>query len=161
MAARDHVLQRHPDLRFVGAHLGGMEFDVDEIITRFEQYPNFAVELGGRTRYLMWQARGKVQDFFNRYQDRIMYGTDRESLTTMNAEEKESLSNGIRYRNDLFLRYYTTSDDIPWGNIICNDRPRPKSTYTVKGVDLPIEILDKFFYKNAVIWFPGIDKDFR
>ncbi len=161
MAARDHVIERHPDLRFVGAHLGGMEFDVDEIITRFERYPNFAVELGGRTRYLMWQARGKVQDFFNRYQDRIMYGTDRGSLTTMNVEQKESLSNGIRFRNDLFLRYYTTSDDIPWGNIISSDKPRPKPTYTVKGVDLSKEILDKFFYKNAVKWFPGIDKEYK
>ncbi len=157
MAARDHVIERHPNLRFVGAHLGSMEFDVDEIITRLERYPNFAVELGGRTRYFMWQARGKVIDFFTRYQDRIMYGTDKGSGTTMTAEEKESTSNGIRYRNDLFLKYYTTSDDIPWGNVIASDRPRPNSTYTVKGIDLPKEILDKFFYKNAVKWFPGID----
>ncbi|MCK5345692.1 MAG: amidohydrolase family protein, partial [Candidatus Heimdallarchaeota archaeon] len=33
MAARDHVLERHLNLKFVGAHLGSMEFDVDEIIT--------------------------------------------------------------------------------------------------------------------------------
>jgi len=161
MAARDHVIERHPNLRFVGAHLGSMEFDVDEIITRLERYPNFAVELGGRTRYLMWQARGKVQDFFTRYQDRIMYGTDRGSGTTMTAREKEEASNGIRYRNDLFLRYYTTSDDIPWGNVIASDRPEPNATYTVKGINLKREILEKFFYKNAVNWFPGIEKDFQ
>jgi len=161
MAARDHVLAKHPDLKFVGAHLGSMEFDVDEIITRLERYPNFAVELGGRTRYLMWQARGKVQDFFIRYQDRIMYGTDRGSGAIMKPEDIEDTSQGIRYRNDLFLGYYAASDEIPWGNIISSDRPEPKPTYVVKGLNLPKEVLDKFFYENAVKWFPGIDEEFH
>ncbi len=161
LAARDHVIKRHPDLKIVGAHLGSMEFDVDEIITRLERYPNFAVELGGRTRYFMWQARGKVQDFFLRYQDRIMYGIDRGSSAVMTYEEKVETRKEMDYRTNLFFRYYATSDEIPWGNIISHDTPQPKATYTVKGLNLPKGVLDKFFYKNAVHWFPGIDKDFR
>ncbi len=160
LAARDHVIERNPNLRIVGAHLGSMEFDVDEIITRLEKYPNFAVELGGRTRYFMWQAKGKVQDFFNRYQDRIMYGTDRGSGISMTEEEKQDYSDGIRFRNDLFLKYYATSDNIPWGNIISSDRPKPNPTYTIQGINLSKEILDKFFYQNAIKWFPGIEKDY-
>jgi len=31
MAAKDHVIQRYPDLRVVGAHLASLEFDVNEI----------------------------------------------------------------------------------------------------------------------------------
>jgi len=161
LAARDHVIERHPNLRIVGAHLGSMEFDVDEMITRFERYPNFAVELGGRTRYFMWQARGKVYDFFIRYQDRIMYGTDRGARAVMTTEETEQTKKEIEFRNDLFLRYYATSDEIPWGNIISHDTPQPKATYNVKGLNLPKEVLDKFFYKNAVQWFQGIDKDYK
>ncbi len=160
MAARDHVLERHPNLKFVGAHLGSMEFDVDEMITRFERYPNFAVELGGRTRYFMWQARGKVYDFFIKYQDRLMYGTDKGSRFTMTDEIKKETKKEIEFRNNLFLRYYATNDEIPWGNIIAGDRPKPQPSYNVTGLNLPKEVLDKFFYKNAVNWFPGIDKDF-
>jgi predicted TIM-barrel fold metal-dependent hydrolase len=160
MAARDHVLARHPNLRHVGAHLGSLEFDVDEIITRLENYPNFAVEIGGRTRYFMWQARGKIIDFFTRYQDRIMYGTDRGASTTMTPEEIEETKREILYRNDLFFRYYATNDEIPWGNIIYDDKPQPKPSYTVMGINLPKEILDKVFYENAVHWFPGIEKDY-
>lgn len=161
LSARDHVIERHPNLKIVGAHLGSMEFDVDEMITRFERYPNFAIELGGRTRYLMWQARGKVYDFFIKYQDRLMYGTDKGSRFTMTAEEKKETKKEIEFRNNVFLQYYATSDEIPWGNIISGDKPKPKPSYTVKGLNLPKEVLDKFFYKNAVSWFPGIDKDFR
>ncbi len=161
MAARDHVLKKHPNLRFVGAHLGSLEFDVDEIASRLELYPNFAVEIGGRTRYFMWQARGKVRDFFIHYQDRIMYGTDMGAAPHMTDEDIREVRNSILYRNDLFLRYYATADDIPWGNIISGDKPIPKPAYMIKGLELPKEILDKVFYKNAVKWFPGIDMDFK
>ncbi|MEQ6119808.1 amidohydrolase family protein [Reichenbachiella sp. MALMAid0571] len=161
MAARDHVIERHPNLRFVGAHLASLEFDVDEIITRMEQYPNFAVEIGGRTRYLMWQARGKVLDFFTRYQDRIMYGTDKGAKPKMTPEDIENAKEEIIYRNQLFHTYYATADEIPWGNIVESDRPLPEPSYNVKGLDLPREILDKVFYKNAVKWFPGIEKEYQ
>jgi predicted TIM-barrel fold metal-dependent hydrolase len=166
MAARDHVLERHPNLKFVGAHLGSLEFDVEEIIKRFDRYPNFAVGIGGRTRYLMWQARGKIREFFIKYQDRIMYGTDRsggligrngKAATPEDIEKSKSL---ILYRHDLFFRYYATDEEIPWGNYIYSDKPQPKPTYTVRGLALPKEVLDKVFYKNAIMWFPEIEKDF-
>ena len=161
LASRDHVIERHPNLKIVGAHLGSMEFDVDEIITRLEKYPNFAVEIGGRTRYFMWQARGKVRDFFMRYQDRIMYGTDRGSSLEMTDEQKIETKKELEYRNGLFFQYYATSDEIPWGNVIASDRPEPRPTYTITGINLPKEVLDKVFYKNATVWFPGIEKDFK
>jgi len=161
MAARDHVLERHPDLKHVGAHLGSLEFDVDEIITRMELYPNFAVEIGGRTRYLMWQARGKVQDFFTRYQDRIMYGTDKGAGTVMTSQDIEVTKREIIYRHELFMRYYATDDEIPWGNIISGDKPKPEPSYTIQGLNLSEEILNKVFYKNAVSWFPGIEKEYN
>jgi predicted TIM-barrel fold metal-dependent hydrolase len=160
MAARDHVLERHPNLRHVGAHLGSLEFDVDEIITRLEKYPNFAVEIGGRTRYFMWQVRGKVIDFFTRYQDRIMYGTDRGTSTKMTPEEIEETKKEILHRNEVFMRYYATEDDIPWGNIIYDDTPQPEPSYIVKGLNLSKDILQKVYYTNTVKWFPGIEKDF-
>ena len=36
LAARDHLLQLHPNLKVVGAHLGSMEVDVDQIAQRFD-----------------------------------------------------------------------------------------------------------------------------
>jgi predicted TIM-barrel fold metal-dependent hydrolase len=166
IAARDHVLENHPNLKFVGAHLGSLEFDVDEIIKRLDKYPNFAVDIGGRTRYLMWQARGKVREFFINYQDRIMYGTDRNggrikaNGTPMTETDIEESIRLFLERHDLFFHYYASDEQIPWGNYVISGKPLPKPTYTVKGLALPKEVLDKVFYKNAVKWFPGVEKDF-
>ncbi len=171
MAARDHVISKHPNLRFVGAHLASLEFDVDEIEKRLEAYPNFAVEIGGRMRYFMWQARGKVRDFFLKFQDRIMYGTDLSAGEVVwdNKEKKEreatkdemdEMLKRLKYRHNLFLRYLATDDEIPWGNHIIGDIPLPQSAYNVEGLALSKEVLEKVFYKNAVKWFPGVNKDY-
>lgn len=166
MAARDHVLEKHPDLKFVGAHLGSLEFDVNEIIKRLEKYPNFAVGIGGRTRYLMWQARGKVREFFIKFQDRIMYGTDRSGGLVkgkgvpMTREDIEDSRRSILDRHDLFFRFYAGTDEIPWGNYVIGGKPLPEPTYTVQGLALPRNVLDKIFYQNAVEWFPGVEKSY-
>jgi hypothetical protein len=81
IAARDHLLAANPTLRVVGAHLGSMETEVDEIAKRFDRYPNFAVDTAARMEYLMIQPREKVRNFLIKYQTRVLYGTDLEFLT--------------------------------------------------------------------------------
>ncbi|MEE9460327.1 MAG: amidohydrolase family protein [Bacteroidales bacterium] len=167
MAARDHVLERHPDLRFVGAHLGSMSYDVNEVIKRLDRYPNFAVEIGGRTRYLMWQARGKVRSFFIQYQDRIMYGTDQSAGifdnegSPLSEEQINGMKRAYLRRHDFFMRYYATDEIFPWANNIRGGKPVPETEYTVQGLALPEEVLEKVYYQNAVNWFPGIDKEYK
>ncbi|HXF62214.1 MAG TPA: amidohydrolase family protein, partial [Caldilineaceae bacterium] len=48
IAARDRVLEKHPNLRIVGAHLASLEYDVDEVAARLDRYPNFAVDMSAR-----------------------------------------------------------------------------------------------------------------
>mgnify|MGYP001819055332 CR=1 FL=1 len=76
IAARDRILERHPQLKFVGAHLGSLEFDVSEIAARFDRHPNFMVDTSARLGDLMCQDPGKVRSFFLEYSDRILFGTD-------------------------------------------------------------------------------------
>lgn len=166
MAARDHVLEKHPTLRFVGAHMGSMSYDVNEVIKRLDRYPNFAVEIGGRTRYLMWQARGKVRSFFIEYQDRILYGTDKsatiynEEGNRISEEQINSMKQSYLQRHDFFMRYYASDEIFPWANNIRGGKPAPATEYSVQGLALPEEVLEKVYYKNAVNWFPGIDKEY-
>ena len=109
----------------------------------------------------MWQARGKVREFFIKYQDRILYGTDRSGGKKMTPEEIEKGKRLILDRHDLFFRYYATDEDIPWGSYVHGGKPFPEPTYSVKGLALPKEVLNKIFYENAVKWFPGVNKDFK
>jgi hypothetical protein len=42
LQARDHVLENNPDSLMVGAHLGSMEADFNEVAKHLDPYPNFA-----------------------------------------------------------------------------------------------------------------------
>ncbi len=53
LAARDHLLEQNPKLRVVGAHLGSMETNVDDIARRLDRFPNFAVDMAARVPYFM------------------------------------------------------------------------------------------------------------
>src|SRR5690606_8013049 len=39
IAARDRMLEKHPDLRFVGAHLGSLDWSVDALSERLDRFP--------------------------------------------------------------------------------------------------------------------------
>ncbi len=49
VASRDRILERHPRLTVIGAHLGSLEHDVDELARRLDRYPNFYVDCSART----------------------------------------------------------------------------------------------------------------
>ena len=77
--ARDHLLELHPDLKFIGCHLGSLEWNVDELAKRLDKFPDLAVDMSARICHLQYQSakdREKVRDFCIKYQDRLLYGTD-------------------------------------------------------------------------------------
>ena len=64
--ARDNMLKKHPNLRFVGAHLGSLEWNVDELAKRLDKFPNMAVDMAARISHLQFQSAKnwqKVHDF--------------------------------------------------------------------------------------------------
>ena len=141
LAARDHMLEENPNLRVVGAHLGSMELDVDEIAGRFDRYHNFAVDTAARVPYLMLQPRQKVRDFLIKYQDRVLYATDFEMTPNANVA-KELAGWRVTYARE--WKYFATDDSFDYGG------------HRVTGLDLPVSVLRKLYHDNAVQWFPGI-----
>jgi predicted TIM-barrel fold metal-dependent hydrolase len=141
LAARDHLLEMNPHLRVVGAHLGSMETDVNEIAKRLDKYPNFAVESGGRTFYLMLQPREKVRAFLIKYQDRILYGTDLQIPATEDIQGA--------------LREWETTYAQDW-KFLATDETFQVEGHEVHGLKLPEGALAKIFHRNAVRWIPGI-----
>jgi len=141
LAARDHVLAENPKLLMVGAHLGSMETNVDEIAKRFDRYPNFAVDTAARVPYFMLQPRDKVRAFLIKYQDRVLYGTDLEFMQQGKIEDtlKEWKST---YERD--WKYFATNQSVEYKG------------HQVQGLQLPEPVLHKFFHDNAVRWIPGI-----
>jgi predicted TIM-barrel fold metal-dependent hydrolase len=141
LAARDHLVAENPTLRVVGAHLGSMETDVDQIAQRFDRYPNFAVDTAARVPYLMIQSHDKVRAFLIKYQDRVIYGTDVVVLPR-DATDKALEEWNSTYARD--WKFFATDQTVEYKG------------HTYAGLSLPEPVLRKIFHDNAVRWFPGI-----
>ena len=141
LAARDHLLAENPRLRVVGAHLGSMETDVDQMARRFDRYPNFAVDTAARVPYLMLQPRAKVRAFLIKYQDRVLYGTD------LGLMPGENTTKALQHWREEYLRdwrFFATDEEVTYHG------------KQYEGLKLPQPVLRKIFHDNAVHWFPGI-----
>ncbi len=143
--ARDRWLAKNPDMRIVGAHLGSLEWNVDELAKRLDKYPNFSVDMAARICHFQVQDSKKVHDFIVKYQDRLMYATDFGITDNSNLEEAVAELKQD-WRGD--WRYFTTKDEIT----------SPKVTNSFKGLGLDEEVLRKIYYENALEWFHGVFK---
>jgi len=144
--ARDHMLEKHRDLRFVGAHLGSLEWSLDELAKRFDEFPNMAVDMAERVSHFELDAMHdwqKTRDFIIKYQDRLIYGTD------IIVDDKTDTAEMRKTAHDTRLthwKFFTTGDKLQSSSV----------DGTFKGLQLPGEVIDKIYFKNAQKWLPGI-----
>jgi predicted TIM-barrel fold metal-dependent hydrolase/DNA-directed RNA polymerase subunit H (RpoH/RPB5) len=141
LAARDHLVAENPNLRVIGAHLGSMEVDVDQMARRFDRFPNFAVDTAARVPYFMLQSREKVRAFLIKYQDRILYATD---IVVMPKDKTEA---ALSEFSDTYARdwkFFATDQSVEYKG------------HRYQGLALPGPVLRKIFHDNAVHWLPGI-----
>ncbi|MEZ5043670.1 MAG: amidohydrolase family protein [Saprospiraceae bacterium] len=146
MAARDHWLANNPDLIVVGAHMGSMSFDVDVVAERLEKYPNFYVETAARWGDITGQESEKVRQFFIKYQDRVLYGTDLATSPSEEDQTPEALKEeGDRIRKIIGLdwQYLSGTDSLYY------DSPMISFPVSTKSLALPKEVLQKFYWENA------------
>ena len=132
IAARDRWIARNPRLVIVGAHIGSLERNVDDVARRLDAYPNFHVETAARINNLGMQSSEKVRDFMIRYQDRIMWGTD----------YGEGTIDRIGPLFEQHWRYFAGADTTMLGSAQGWNRRMP-------GLGLPRSVLEKFYYRNA------------
>lgn len=137
--SRDCLLEKFPNLVFIGAHLGSLEWDVDEVAKRLDRYPGFFVDLTDRICHLQYQAdskRKKVMEFLYAYQDRIIYGTDLEYFDYHSKQEIYQHSVETWKRD---WAYFVTEETM---QVPALERP-------VRGLGLEKDVIDKIFYRNA------------
>lgn len=147
IAARDRVLEKHPSLRVVGAHLGSLEHDVGEVAARLDRYPNFAVDISARLGNLARQPSDKVRDFFERYQDRILFGTDvvmRTAPADLPPDERAAALTPLADTYRTHFAYLEGTADVTVRG------------YTTQGLGLAPDVLDRIYTANARAWYPGL-----
>ena len=140
IATRDRFVAAHPGLRFVGAHMGSLEYDVDRLGAFLDRFPDATVDLAARMSQVQHQSlrdRAKVRDFFIRYQDRLLYGTD----LTVNPD-----ADPAEFRQSAHAVW--TAD---WRYLATDGTQRVDTLKAdVRGLALPREVNDKVYYRNAV-----------
>ena len=146
LKARDHILEMNPHLRMVGAHLGSMETNLDEIAKRFDRYPNFNVDTAARVIYLMKQPREKARDFIIKYQDRICYGTDESAVELREklGERVDGILKHWKYEYAMSWKYFATDETFEYRGV------------KTQGLKLPNSVLHKIYHDNAARLFPGL-----
>jgi hypothetical protein len=143
IAARDHLLDLLPGIRFVGCHLASLEYNVDSLAKRLDRFPNLAVDISARICHLQYQSakeREKVREFIIKYQDRIIYGTDIGWDGTGNREKFMTRMNET-WRDD--WKYLVTEKEMT----------SDKFSGTFTGLKLPADVVDKVYFGNAVKWY--------
>jgi predicted TIM-barrel fold metal-dependent hydrolase len=141
--ARDRFIERHPDMHFVGAHLGSLEWDVNELAKRLDKYPNMVVDMAARVPHLQYQTiadREKVRNFIIKYQDRLLYGSDSGMSAIANPDDaRKSLHE--QWLND--WKYFTSDESMTVSEV----------NGEFKGLKLPQEVIDNIYRNNTLKWF--------
>lgn len=148
IAARDRMLEKNPEMIFVGAHLGSLEWDVEVLAATLDRFPNMAVDMAARMGQLFYQThhqREKVRDFFVKYQDRLLYATD---MGSSGDEKKEELSKEMHETWLRDWRFFVTDDTLT-SNLVDE---------SFQGLKLPQQVVDKIYYQNARKWFQAFDE---
>lgn len=128
LAARDRVFARHPHTTFIALHFANWPENLAYVSQLLDKCPNVYVEFGARQAELGRQPR-HARDFFIRYQDRVLFGTDNTPSEDM-------------YRN--MFRWLETDDEYfdYWGY-------PAQGRWEIYGLNLPDPVLKKLYESNA------------
>lgn len=142
LAARNRVIERHPNTTFIGAHLAGNSEDLKTVGQWLDKFPNLYVEPASRIAELGRQPNTS-REFFIKYQDRILFGTD---------------GPWPELRLSYYWRFFETRDEyFPYSE----KQPPPQGFWMIYGIELPDNVLQKLYFENAFQVIPGLQTKFE
>jgi predicted TIM-barrel fold metal-dependent hydrolase len=138
--ARNRVFARHPKTTFVALHVGNNAENLGYVSECLDKFPNMHVEIGARIGELGRQPR-TARRFFDRYQDRILFGTD---AVPYGKETPQQIFGEELYR--IYYRFLETEDE--YFDYAPAPVP-PQGRWRIYGLGLPDQILRKVYNENA------------
>jgi len=135
MGEQHHVFRKHPQTKFINAHLGWFGNDLERLGKLFDEMPNVYTELGAVLAELGRQPKF-ARAWMIQYQDRVMFGKD-------------------TYKMD---EYYTYFRVLETGDEYFNYYRKRHAHWKMYGLELLDSVLRKVYYQNALNVIPGIDK---
>lgn len=140
LEARNRVMARHPQTQFNVLHVGNFAENLENVGENLDRYPNMTVELGARIGELGRQPR-TARHFFERFQDRILFGTD---AVPHGDEFPQQVFGDLLYQ--IYYRFLETEDEY---FDYAPARVPPQGRWRIYGLGLPDQILKKVYQQNA------------
>jgi predicted TIM-barrel fold metal-dependent hydrolase len=136
--ARRNVMRRHPRTNFVCLHVACSE-DLAYVSECLDAHPNMYVDIAARIGELGRQPRASRR-FFDKYQDRIVFGTDASGGT---ATPQQTFGDAMY---EIYWRFLETEDE--YFDYAPAATP-PQGRWRIYGIGLPESILKKVYSGNA------------
>ena len=143
MAARDRVFARHPKTAFVALHVGHDAENLAFVVGVPRPFPNMTVEIGARIGELGRQPR-TARKFFEKYQDRILFGTD-----AVPPPDGENYPQQV-FKDELYEIYYRFLETEDEYFDYAPAPVPPQGRWRIYGLGLPDGILKKVYRDNAI-----------
>lgn len=152
-----NVLDRHPILNVAFTHFFFLSAQLDRLGDYLDRYPNMHIDLTpGIEMYVNFSKNPeKARDFFIKYQDRIIYGTDIGACALLTGgklgiQEEDSLA-----RIEVVRGFLENDGPFTLGHegFLFGSRDS-----VFQGIHLPDPILDKIYYKNFIKFVGGEPK---
>ena len=123
----ENVVKNNPNTTFIACHYANCEYDLDILGRLFSKYKNLYADISARYAETATIPR-YMQSFFQRYQDRLVYGTDMGFNTTM---------------YEMTFRILETNDEHFYSTELTGYH------WPLHGIGLSDAILKKLYHDNA------------
>jgi predicted TIM-barrel fold metal-dependent hydrolase len=141
--AFENVVAKYPNLTVIAAHAAFLyvqDAQIDYLRYLLSTYPNLHIDIAAICHHMHYPSNDNLRDFFIEYQDRILYGMD---FGTVRDHEIEKITDGYAK----FFAMLETNQIVNLGFY---------RNIPTKGLDLPREVLEKIYYKNALKLYHGL-----
>jgi predicted TIM-barrel fold metal-dependent hydrolase len=136
-ASLEALVAAHPDTTFIAAHAGCAE-DLGWLGRMFDSYPNFNADIAARIAEL-GRKPAACRALFRRHADRLLFGTDEF------PPDLAIYSIGFRFLETADQDFAYSTDEVP-----------PQGRWTISGLNLPSDALEKIERSNALRLIPGL-----
>jgi predicted TIM-barrel fold metal-dependent hydrolase len=151
MAEAERRYARHSNLTFIAVHVAGHPEDLDAVDALLDRNPNVYVDLAARVPELGRHPPDRARAFFEKHQDRILFGTDlglgpRSIMLGAPLKERETREDVERFFSS--TRRYLETNDRGF------EHPTPiQGRWKINGVGLADAVLEKIYVTNAAKLF--------
>jgi len=146
--AFERVVASHPETTFIGVHFGNDAEEPEFVAEMLDRYPNYYIDIAARVPEFGRHPAKQMHDFFVKYQDRILFGTDtgispRHIMLGSTGRDEPTTEDAKRFFAAHF-RYFESND-------VGIDHPTPiQGDWKVDAIGLPAKVLDKLYRENAI-----------